>query len=44
MFQIKWEDIAINELAEIFEFWNEHNQSNDYSKDFIQKSKISKNF
>lgn len=31
MYKIVWENSAIQEQVEIFEFWNKHNHSNSYS-------------
>ena len=37
MFQIVWTDQAINQLTEILEFWNENNQSEEYSEKILNE-------
>jgi len=39
MFQIRWENQASEELVEILEFWNKHNQSEAYSKILYEEIK-----
>lgn len=37
MFQIIWTDEAIKQQVEIFEYWIEHNQSEQYSKKILEE-------